>query len=99
MPDGHRTAELRSIELHRRVAARLDDALVARARQRVCGWQADPARRRSAQAWLALLDGPSGALAAALVRDDERMRDLRQDTPFAGVVPEPERRDVIRSIA
>jgi hypothetical protein len=39
-PTGHRTAELRSIALHRLVAERLDDELLRKARERVAGWLA-----------------------------------------------------------
>ncbi len=99
-PDGHRTAERRSLVLHAAVAARLDDKTVARAAGRVDGWLRDggPVPPAVASAWRALLDGPRDALAAALVRDDETMRDLRQNTPFAGVVAPAERWRIIREV-
>jgi len=98
--DGHRTAERRSLAMHAAVAARLDEATVARAAARVDGWLRDggPVPPEAARAWRVLLDGPPDALEAALVRDDETMRDLRQNTPFAGVVAPAERWRIIREV-
>ncbi len=98
--DGHRTAERRSIALHAAVAARLDDATVERAGARVDGWVRDggPVSAPVAAAWAALLHGPRDVLARALVRDDEAMRDLRQNTPFAGVVTPAERWHIVRRV-
>lgn len=100
LADDHRTAERRSVALHAAVCDRLDDAVLARARARVAGWldAGGPVPRAAAAAWLALLDGPRDALADALVRDDETMRELRQNTPFAGVVPAVERWQLIRRV-
>ncbi len=98
--DGHRTAERRSLAFHAAIAARLDDAVVARARTRVDGWLRDdgPVPAPAARDWGALLAGPRRTLAAALVRDDERMRDLRQNTPFAGVLSAAERWRIVREV-
>ncbi|HWB72667.1 MAG TPA: hypothetical protein VG452_10645 [Egibacteraceae bacterium] len=49
-------------------------------------------------AWERLLDGPVEAVAEVLVTDDERCRQLRQNTPFAGVVPERERQELLRQV-
>jgi hypothetical protein len=86
--------------LHAEVAKRLDDATVARAAERVDGWLRDggPVPLAAARAWRALLDGSRSTLAAALVRDDETMRELRQNTPFAAVVPPAERWRIIREV-
>jgi len=98
--DGHRTAERRSIAMHAEIASRLDDAMVARARGRVDGWLRDggPVPATAATAWRVLLDGPRDILADALVRDDETMRDLRQNTPFAGALAPRERWRIIREV-
>lgn len=92
-PQGHRTAELRSLALHRRIAERLDPEMVARAQRRVARWLrrdgAVPAE--GARQWQELLSLPLSKLGRLLVQDSERMRDLRQNTPFAGELPEPER--------
>ena len=52
----------------------------------------------AALAWRALLCGPRETLVAALTREDERMRDLRQNTPFAGLVPAAERWKIVREV-
>jgi len=98
--DGHRTAERRSLAMHAAVAARLDDDAVAGGGAPGHGWLDDgaPVPLAASRAWRALLDGPRDALEAALVRDDEAMRDLRQNTPFAGVVAPAERWRIIREV-
>jgi hypothetical protein len=101
MAVGHRTAELRSIELHRLIAGKLDEAIVERARRRVLKWLDDEDAQVPglyARAWLELLNGPRAELKQALVEDSQRMRDLRQNTPFAGVLDEEERLAVIRRL-
>jgi hypothetical protein len=98
-PTGHRTAELRSIALHRLVAERLDDDLLLKARERVAGWLAvdGPVDHRWARQWQSLLGLPAPELRRRLVEDSEEMRDLRQSTPFAGVVSEDERK-ILREV-
>ena len=96
----HRTQELRSIELHRLIAERLDEGLILRARARLYDWLADPGpeRREYVQQWLDLLNGPRAALQAALVADTEQMRALRQCSPFAGALTDSERQQVFARI-
>lgn len=87
--DPHRLAELRSIELHRAVAARLrrDPDVLARARARVRAWLSeDSVHRHYARAWADALELPLDELCALLVADDEHARAMRQCTPFAGAV-------------
>jgi hypothetical protein len=100
MPNGHRTAELRSIAFHGIVADRLDDESLERARARVQRWIADggPVPAPAALRWRELLDLPRAELATHLVEDTEQMRDLRQNTPFAGSVPARERWRIISEI-
>jgi excisionase family DNA binding protein len=49
-------------------------------------------------AWSHLLDGPFEPLLATLTSLDESARDLRNVTPFAGVVPDEQRRELLRSV-
>jgi len=49
-------------------------------------------------AWSHLLDGPFEQLLMTLTSLDERARDLRNVTPFAGVVPDDQRRELVRSV-
>lgn len=100
MVRSHRTAELRSIAFHGLVAERLNDEVVASARTRVDGWLADggPVAGPSARRWRTLLARRPVDLALALTEDTEEMRDLRQNTPFAGTVSSEERWRIVREI-
>ncbi len=100
MPEGHRTAELRSLAQHRLVAERLDEELLAQARERVQRWLDDggPVHPVWAQRWRALLARPPGEVAAAICADDEAGRDLRQTSPFAGALTPAERWRIIRAV-
>jgi hypothetical protein len=100
--DGHRTAELRSLAYHRAIADRIreEPRIVATATSRVTKWRATGEVHRSyAEQWAALLALPVAELAAALVEDSERMRALRQVSPFAGVLDARTRWKLWRSIA
>jgi len=100
MSHGHRTAELRSIALHRAVAARLDEAALEAARARVDAWldAGGPVAPRYAERWRQLLERSADEIRAALVEDSEIMRDLRQTTPFAGLIPPRERWRILREV-
>jgi hypothetical protein len=95
--EGHRTAELRSLALHRAIAARLrdDPTIVARARERLRTGRSAPEYR---DAWLALLTRSVEEVAEALTRDDEQMRALRQATPFTFVIDPRERWKLWRTV-
>jgi hypothetical protein len=97
----HRLRELESIELHRLIAANLTPDTVRSARSRMATWAREPGRLRPgyAQAWLTLLDAPTGVLRDALVEDSELMRTLRSCTPFAGVLNDEQRLEARRSVA
>jgi len=99
-PAGHRTAERRSLALHRLVAERLDAKLLARAQVRVAEWLATngPVDHRWAEQWRELLVRPLPEIRKYLIEDSERMRDLRQSTPFAGAISEEERRKILREV-
>jgi hypothetical protein len=86
---GHRTAELTSLALHREVARRLraDPSRVALARE----WLRTRGNPSSCARWAELLAGPLEALCALLEADTEEARELRQSTPFAGVLDAPTR--------
>jgi len=100
MPHGHRTAELRSIAFHTIVADRLDEALLKLATARVERWIADggPVPASAALRWWDILQKPRAELAPLLIEDSEEMRDLRQNTPFAGSVPARERWRIVTEI-
>lgn len=75
--------------------------LLQDARARVAGWLSDggPVDPRYARRWRDLLARAPDEVAAALAADTESMRDLRQCTPFAGVVAPSERWRIIREVS
>ena len=89
---GHARAEHTSLVLHREVARRLraDPEWVTRARERVRAW-GDEVHPSYRERWLALLSGPLDTLCDLLEADTEEARDLRQVSPFAGIL-DPETR-------
>jgi hypothetical protein len=97
----HAVAEDRSLELHRAVAERLrgDPALVGRARDRVARWLREgTVARPYAEAWQAELRRPLEELIGLLVDPGERARQLRQTSPFAGVLAPRERWAILRRL-
>jgi hypothetical protein len=90
---GHREAELRSLAYHRVVARRLDRRIVQAASERLQQWRAegriDPRYERE---WEQVLSESPAQIERLIAEDSQRMRDLRQSSPFAGVLSEPERR-------
>jgi hypothetical protein len=96
-PCGHRTAELRSLAFHRQVAQALDPQAVSKAQARVNKWVRDngPVPRTWAKQWRTLLERPLAEIKQALTTDSEQMRELRQNTPFAGALSEADRMRLI----
>ncbi len=95
---GHRTAERRARAYHAVVADRLDEAAIDEARARIeqlaAGGHVDP---RYADLWRDLLARPRDEIARAIVAESQVARDLRQNSPFSGVLNEQERRRIIEA--
>lgn len=97
--DGHRTSERRSLALHRVIAERLDEGMVEEGRERVERLHTEGhLHSRYAERWRRLLSRPIAEIAAAIAADDQEGRDLRQNSPFAGVLNEQERRRIIETV-
>jgi hypothetical protein len=85
-----------SLEMGRRVVARLrgQPALLQVARDNLARWlrlNADaPALVRCYREWLAILERPLADICQILSADTEEGRRLRQNSPFAGVLPPSE---------
>jgi transcriptional regulator with XRE-family HTH domain len=92
--------ERRSLALHRAIAAKLaaDPApVLARARKNLRVMRRaneDGAAERWFAEWEHRLRGPFAGIIEALVSHDQHARDLRQVTPFAGVLSDEERRAI-----
>lgn len=97
--DPHDKAALRSLVYHRALAARLNRAMVDEAMHVGWKWRAqgkiDPDH---ADIWDEILSGSVADVRAAITQDSERARDLRQNTLFAGMLSEPERRRIVNAI-
>ena len=96
----HRLAEERSIAYHRAVAARLDHdpALLTVARERVRAWLAREPPPHYARRWDEVLSAPLPEIVAFLSDPGEAARELRQSTPFAGMIPARERWRIWREV-
>lgn len=96
---GHRTAELQALAYHRLVAERLDERLVDEARRRLKRWRTgrhvDP---RWIDEWERVLEMPLERIKRAIGANTTKARELRQTSPFAGVLSEHERRRLSQAV-
>jgi transposase-like protein len=97
---GHRGAELRGLAYHRAVAQRLDERMVRDASDLLQRWRSeDRLDGRHADRWEEVLSWQLPRIARFLGEDSQRARDLRQSSPFAGMLNEHERRRVMDRVA
>ena len=97
---GHRRAELRGLAYHRAVAQRLDPRVVRNARVQLSRWRGEgKIDERYATQWENVLSRPIDRIARVISQDSQMSRDLRQNSPFTGVLSDPERRRVIEIAA
>lgn len=98
-PDPHRRQELRSLAYHRALAQRLSRPMVDEAQRKLGRWRSagriDP---RYAEAWDAVFAMPMAEVRKVIGIDDARGRDLRQNSPLAGLLSEPERRKILEAV-
>jgi predicted transcriptional regulator len=98
-PAGHGTAARRGLAFHVLIAERLDRGMVEEAQDRVERLASEGhLHPRYAERWRALLVRPLAEISEVIVADTQEARDLRQNSPFAGVLNEQERRRVIETI-
>jgi hypothetical protein len=95
----HNDADRRALAYHRAVSRRLTRPMIEEALHRVWKWREegklDP---RYASEWEQALRGPIRGVRAAITEDSPHGRDLRQNSPFAGMLSEPERRRVLAAV-
>ena len=103
-PSGAMTPDqLRSLWLHRAVAGHVandPDATLRLAREnaeRYLARGASPGSARWLRRWLRYIDQGPEAVMEILTSTSETAREMRQSSPFAGVLGEPERRAVLRA--
>jgi len=101
-PDGddpHQRAERRNRAYHAAVARRLRKDTVRKALHQLWRWSEEGnIHPRYAAEWEALLQRPLPEIKEVLTEDSQRARDLRQNSPFAGMLSEPERRKILKAI-
>ena len=97
--------QLRSLWLNHAVAGKLvsdPEGVLEHARSNLGRMRAAHARGQAGRwldAWAKLLDGPAEDVMEALTSRSPRSRELRQNSPFAGVLDEAERLQVLESYA
>jgi hypothetical protein len=97
--EGHGRADRRALAYHRALARRLRRSMVDQARQRLWQWRADgQIDGRHADQWDAVLARPVREVRQIIGEDTPKGRDLRQNSPFAGVLSEAERRRILQEI-
>jgi hypothetical protein len=98
--DPHRKAELRGLAYHRALAPRLRRPMIEAAARKLERWKqegrVDP---RHAEIWEQTLALPMTEIRKAITADDDHGRDLRQNSPLAGLLSEPERRKILEAIS
>lgn len=96
---GHQRLDLRSLELHRAIAAKLrqQPGLLSIARDNLARWASSAGRSQPyLDIWQKLIDGPFEELLAIMISDEERVIALRQASPFAGILKPAERWAIYR---
>lgn len=97
--DPHRRAELRGLAYHRAVASRLRRPTVEEAERKLERWKLEGRiHPRHAEAWERVFSLPMPEIRKAISADDSRGRDLRQNSPLAGLLSEPERRKILEKV-
>lgn len=95
----HGRADRRSLAYHRALARQLRRPMIDDALRRVWKWRdqgkLDP---RYAAQWEEILRRPVPEVRRAISEDTPVARDLRQNSPFAGMLSEPERRRIVEQI-
>ena len=98
--NGHGRAERRSLAYHRALAKRLTRSMVDEALRLVWKWREHGSiDDRYADDWEQVLGESMPRIRRIIGEDSQRGRDLRQNSPFAGMLSEAERRRINEDIA
>jgi hypothetical protein len=97
--DGHNRPERRALAYHRALGRRLRRPMVDEARHILWRWRdegkIDP---RYANQWEEILGKPVSEIRRLIGEDSQAGRDLRQNSPFAGMLSEAERRRILQQV-
>jgi len=101
--NSHTAIDARSLAMDRLIAKRLREnpAVLDKARGVLANWMAscDASVRPAFEEWRAILDGPLSKILATLEGDDEKSAQLRQSSPFCGILTPAERTAILMSHA
>ena len=97
--DLHRLAMERSLAFHQVIAERMmqDPVVLDKARRRVKTWLSRNPASRFAREWDRLLESGPETVAAFLRERSQFAEEMRQSTPFAGILQPRERWDIWRA--
>lgn len=96
---GHGRAELRSLAYHRALVAQLSRPMIDDALHTLWTWREQgKIDFRYADHWEKLLGKPVDEVGRVIGDDSDSARDLRQNSPFAGMLSEAERQKILREI-
>lgn len=90
----HDVIDERSLALAQAIADRIDanPALLAQAHDNMTRWDY---RVRGAREWRQIMKRPWTEVRRIFLEDSEKGRELRQSAPFAGILPEGKRREIL----
>jgi hypothetical protein len=100
----HDVIDAISLEIAKRVAARLraDHSLIEIARKNLSQWKTrnadSPRLVQQYSEWERILDRPLSEVLENLCAENERGQQLRQNSPFVGVLPDREVRELKRKL-
>jgi hypothetical protein len=98
--DRHRISDLRGLAYHRTIAPRLRRSTIEEAERKIRRWEnTGRLDERHADAWREVFDRPMTEIRRIIGTDDPRGRDLRQNSPLAGLLSEPERRKILETVS
>ncbi|MCP9488845.1 MAG: hypothetical protein MSC31_03110 [Solirubrobacteraceae bacterium MAG38_C4-C5] len=97
--DTHDRARARSLAYHRAVGRRLSRPMIDEVRHVLARWR-EQGRidARYASRWEQALNRPVAEIRRALLDESPEADDLRQNSPFAGLLSEAERRRIVREV-
>jgi len=96
----HGLPRARGLAYHHAVAQRLTEQMVDEARHVLFRWrQQGRIDERYYERWEQILKRPLAEIRRALTEECPEADDLRQNSPFAGVLSEPERQRIVREVA
>ena len=96
---GHGRTERRALAYHRVIGRRLRRSMIDDARHRLWQWRdAGKIDGRYADRWEEVLAQSVDDVRRFIGEDSQEGRDLRQNSPFAGMLSEPERRRILEEV-